>query len=1294
MTIELKWTGESVQARGTEPVGQLLTPSAVTLSVTEGRVCEVLSWPADGVPGRSSRPRQISDSGWRLGDETEGRVRARIEVGLGADLVVSRGDQAVRVPIAAILEKPHHTPSQTPLTVSVERLPWDSLILDVGPEAEGGVAAPLTTIPITIGYNILWPDISEVMIRASVVLRPMNGGEPLWQSEQREIVQANRSDPPMRIWNVPMPAAEGTYVLEVRAAWEPNGQREGTRLSRLIRRRKSSPAMSSATRRVVLTVLASGDASHAQASMAAAEDQGRETEVDAIDMGRIRGGRFSAWGRSPTLVGGTAWHVPDELLTLGAGKREHERDRLRSLISRPVTEAANLGPADDSGLAWSAVGLKVAHPDQPHRLTVTIAGGDPASLGVAMVDADGAGTCPRIILDACASGPPILNQGPPATFSWLVWPDTAEPLLLLLNRNRSGLVRVGSVTLAELDGLPPAPPARIPSPAAARSLGLYLTGRGALDRFGGEGEVGLNDSLEVARNLVAYLSYCGASLVVLPEGLAEREARRSLRGQASEDCTGPDRLDLALRLVRRQRCAGWLELNLEGKDALPGLPPPDSAEALQRGLVRVDRQGLADGPAYHPLHPDVRKAMRRRVETALKGRAWGVGYSGLLVALGPGPTLLGTPDTGMDDDTFARFVQETFGPETKEGIPGLGTTDPNRFSARSRYLAGVGRMPWLTWRSRAIAALYSELAEVARSASPGARLALATPVLHSGAAGAEARRVDLAGLAPSQAWRSVGLDLQTWSTEPGAPILLRGVELSSDPLAHDLATNPDLDARIAGQRHRGLFLRIGSSSGDSEPGAEDRATTAGESGDDVTDSKPTDDTQGAPRSQMRRSGSSEAEPALTLTTLPLGDGSAADEPLEHALAAFDAQWVILAAPAIAGHEERLRRYSTVLQSLPAWPARTAVPTEDGKDFGVSVRTLTDQAQTFLAIANDTPYPIRLSGILDAPGGATVEDLGRNLRLVPQSVPGGQQLVLDLMPFGVSAIRVGSPNVHLTAVTPYPSEAVLTTMEARYQELSNQLARLNRGYANGTGEPANPGFEPEPVAEVRQTQNPEEGVALSSPGQVWGGWRLEGSVGSAMTIDSAMPRSGRGSLKLSAATATATAVSGEFVPASSSSMTIQAFFRAEPANSRVRLWIQGETGGEPYLRRTEFLVSPEWGARAVRASDLPAGGLDSARLRFEMMTPGTLWIDDLKIVGEAPPKAVRLNAQRTLLAALQAYRSQRYAEFARLSTSHWTRHPSILAASRTNRPTELSGTPAPARPGSSAASALSPDRRLR
>ena len=445
---------------------------------------------------------------------------------------------------------------------------------------------------------------------------------------------------------------------------------------------------------------------------------------------------------------GNAWMVPEEALVEAT-----RRDRLRGWIMRVGSEMENLAPADGDGLAWSAIGLKVPHPDRPHRLTVTVTGGHPAALGVALVTSSGGqGGRPRVVLDACASGPPILQDGPPATFSWLVWPDAVDPVLVLVNHDSNVTVQLGTITLTELAEVP-APPAIVPpSLDTARSLGLSLTGPNALERFGGGGETGPRDPLTSARNLAQYLVYCGATVMVLPEGLTDRERRQALDGQAGEDATGPDRLDLLLRILARQGCSAWLELTFDGP--LPGLPPPDSVEALARGLVRMDRRGLADGPAYHPLHPEVREAMRRRVSEVIASRRGPSSLAGLLIRLGPGPTLLGGPDTGLDDSTFARFVRETFGPEIAQRIPGLDPTDPNRFAARSQFLAGSGRMPWLTWRSRGIASLYAELAETTRRAAPGVVLAVATPDLDDGPAGAEARRVDLAGLDPNHAWRS------------------------------------------------------------------------------------------------------------------------------------------------------------------------------------------------------------------------------------------------------------------------------------------------------------------------------------------------------------------------------------------------------------------------------------------------------------------------------------------------------------------------------------------------------------
>jgi hypothetical protein len=431
----------------------------------------------------------------------------------------------------------------------------------------------------------------------------------------------------------------------------------------------------------------------------------------------------------------------------------------------------------------------------------------------------------------------------------------------------------------------------------------------------------------------------------------------------------------------------------------------------------------------------------------------------------------------------------------------------------------------------------------------------------------------------------------------------------------------------------------------------------------------------------------------TLSSLPLGDGAAADEPLGHALAALDAQWVILAASAVAGHEERLRKFAGVLRALPAWKPLPAASGAEQKDCGVAVRSLSDQAQTFLEIANDTPYPIRLAGVLDGPTSAPVEDLGRNLRLVPQSGPSGRQLVLDLPPFGVSAIRIGAPKVQLTDVTPYPSEAVLTSMEAQYRELSNQLARLNRG-AGGVGEPPNPGFEPVPES-IQQAQNASATTdPAPEPPAVLSGWKLERSMGSSIAIDPTNPHSGKGSLRISATEAPISLTSSSFVPSSASTMVVQGYFRSEQSGARVRLWIQGEMGGQPYLRGSDFSLSPDWEPKSLRLTDLPAGGLDLAWLRFEILSPGTLWIDDLHVIGEATPRAVQVNAQRTLLAALQAYRAQRYAEFARLSGSHWARHPSVAAVSRQGPPSEFSGVPASSRSGPASASALSPERTVR
>jgi hypothetical protein len=1318
LTVEVAW---AVSARGGDGNNGIEAAESgelgceCLLELTSGRVIEVIPWPPDGLAGATGQKWLGAakgqgpgpDGSWRLGRLGEGRVRARLETTPDGSLVVRAGDQAVSLPLTAVLEKPQRTPPQAPLVVSVERLGWDSLVVDLGEQAGDGIVAPGANVPVSIGWNIVTPETTDVAVRTSAVLRPIRGGEVHWRDEQQDLVSSNQLRPAARLWNIPTPRSEGTYVLEIRATWE-SAVREGSRIGRLIRRRKSAAVSGSAVRRVTVTVI---DPQAGQASAAAPTRTAhpRGIEVDSLDLSRLRTRRLLASGRSPTAEAGkAAWAVPPAALI-----EPSRRDWLRGWLMRSGAEAARLDAADSTGLAWSAVGLKVSHPDRPHRLSIKVTGGEPASLGVALVETGtgaGGGASSRLVLDACASGPPILQDGPPAAFTWLVWPNSSEMVLVLVNRGIDAPVRLGTVTLAELDDLPAPPNIVAPHTKATRTLGLYLSGPGALDRFGGAS--GLHDALVPASNLARYLGHCGATAVVLPEDLADRSLRRALEGLADEDSTGPDRLQVARTVLARQGYATWLELRFDKRGALPGLPPADSAQAVERGLVRIDRAGLPDGPAYHPIHPEVRAAMRDRVVQCLTSytrpseASTKSPWAGLVIRLGPGPTLLGTPDTGLDDATFERFVREKFAPETARGIPGTGSDDPNRFAVRSDYLKGVGRMPWLTWRSHAIATLYTELARAARTAAPGTFLAVVTPSLDSGPAGTEARRVDRAGLVPSDAWRSVGLDLSNWPDGADSPAVLRGISLSDDALAHDLATNFDLDKLVAARGQNGLFLNIdGDLSGDPSLGSASRGRDpAGVALASDSSFAPLPDDPALARGggEAALHAAAGARQTVWLTALALGDGPTAEEPLGHALAALDARFVFLAEKAVAGHEERIGRFASVFRALPNWPATNAGERRDpsSRQFGVTVHSMSDESQTFLEIANDSPYPIRIGGVLEAPDAAAVDDVGRGLRLLPVKELGTRRLVLDLFPFGAAAVRVAAHGARLTSVVPYPSPAVVSTMQAQFDDLSAQLVRLNRGLASVPNEPLNPGFEPDPPLPVSSPAGAEAIARNSaSPGSeppIPRGWhRLGESTSTTLSIDRNNPHSGQGSLRLSATQTPASAASEPFVPNVQASLTVEAYFRASHPGARVRVWIEGESSGRSYVRRTELEVSTAWEPRAMRASDLPAGGLESARLRFELVAPGALWVDDLRVVNEVAFKSLRLNTQHTLLAALQAYREERYADFARLAGSHWIRQANASAVSRLARNNDRLSPSGSSRslPGE-AASPLPSDRKLR
>lgn len=1207
MTLDVEWAPSP--ARGAAPEPEAGPRPGVDLTVTLGRIVEVVAWPVGGRDGVAApvTPRNQIDGSWLVGGAGRGKVRLRVEAPLASDLVIRVGPQAARINLASLLEGPQKgiAAGSAATEVTVERLPWDAIQVDLN--AADGTAESAAAVPLGLRFNVLTPEPAEVTLRCAVEMRPVGGGEAVWRQEWREVIATNNSAPAPHALNLTMPGPEGTYLLEVQTDWEPLGDPAGTRLGRWVRRRRNPTQTTAATRRLTLAVV--NPRTPAPVPLTKADGSG--IEVDGVDLTRPVGHRASASGRAPgDPNGGWAWPVPDSALVAPP-----LRDRLRGLIGRAGGDLAILPPGDGGGFAWSAVGLRVPHPDRPHRLSMTVTGGHPAALGVALIAAAGTGTGPgahhRVQLDACVAGAPTLEGSEPVTYSWPVWPGDEAPVVVMINRSASAPVQVGAITLTELGDLAPA---TIPR-ESDRAIGLHLASGRDLDRFGGVDSAGRVDPLTQARNLTTYLAHAGASAVVLPDGLSDRAARAGLAGQADEDATGPDRLDLLLRVLARRNCSAWVDVAFEG--SLAGLPPLDSAEAAAGNLLRLDRHGKPDGLAYQIIHPTVRAAMARRVADAVRLRSTRPNLVGALIRLGPGSTLPGGPDSGLDDATYARFVAATFAAGPASRVPGRTGDDPGRFDARASFVERAGRGPWLVWRAREVAAAYAALADAARHAAPGAILAVATPTLDSGLVGDEARRVDLATLGPDQAWPGVGFDLAEWKGGEGAPVILRATGLSTDDLAHDLALSPELDRLVASRPGRGSLIGVEAAEAPGPPAT--------------------------------------PPPGVRLGARPIAEGALGDEPLEHALAAIDANWVFVAGSSVLGQEERLRRFARVFAAIPASPRGSVEPRLTS---GVVARPIRAGSETYLAMANDSPYPILLETNLATMGHPPVDDLGRGIRLEPERGPNAIRLIVELPAFGVAATRIAAPEVRLAAVIPHPGPAVVDGMKAQYDDLATTLDRLKRLQAGGTPAargvgPSNPGFESDLILTAASTAAPASGVV---------GWELvAGSGTSGLELDRDRPHGGRGALRLDARGGPAGVASAPFHPEAGGSLVVRGWLRADRPDARVRVRVEGQSPHRAYLRQFDVIARGEWGRIEVRAPQLPDGGLQTARVRFELLAPGRLWVDDVTVTGDSLGESELVNAKRDLMGAIEAYREKRYAEFARLAGSHWTRHVAGAAA---------------------------------
>lgn len=1039
---------------------------------------------------------------------------------------------------------------------SLVYLPGDSLRLEVEPHL----------LPLE-------PD-SKVRLTFQLV-DGRGGGNGHWQSEHT-MLAGDAVPVPV---TVPLPNQEGVYDVIITAT--PSGWQQAVR--------NPLGAKPVAERRVQVVVINP----RAPASAAAPAELVRVGDEIDPTVPRRNEERLV---RLPALSAFTHSHRPP-LGNASVQSRPH-----------PLGAMAQLNPSRHPGeLTWEAYTLSIQHPGLPHVLEVDYPSDVPQSLGISVVEPSASGAA-MVSLDSGVEVPEPLAAGDTAP-RWLrhrliFWPHTKSPVVLVTNRSDNRAAVYGKLRV--LGGWQRLPPAFSPqSPASQRLWAAYLDRPLIPENFSANEVVdawigrGLDDWVtfyEGGTRLVDYLrhvGYDGLMLSVLADGstiypsAALEPTPRYDTGvylDSAQDPVRKDVLEMLLRLFDREKLR--MIPALEFASPLPKLEqlrqqPNGQFEGIDcigaRGLCWTRMFGVRRGLAayYNVLDPRVQEAMLAVVREVVAGYAQHPSFAGLALQLsGDGYAQLPGVDWALDDVTVGRFQHDMH-----VQVPGEG---PQRFAERARFLAEPGRRIWLQWRADQMQQFYQRVYTELNAVRPGCRLYLAGgQMFTSGPIQDELRPTLPRKTTLAEALLLAGIDVRHYLDDHGI-VLLRSEQICPLTDLASQATNlewqqlPDADrvfhdTALAGS----LFFHPPQRNG--LPSFDEKGPFHPGTLEQLVQTVP------AARQNRRR----------FLRSLAVQDPTAL----------FDGGWMLP-----LGEEESLRDLLRAYRRLPAARFEKLAET-DGADPSqpVTVRYHCDGQRTWVYLVNDAPFAVSATLRLEAPPDCRIEELS-GLRPVAglRSDEQGTFLPVELDACDLLAICCDSPAVRLLHLTARPTVAIDAELAGRIRNMVNRSALL---------------ASPPPLPVLRNAGF----ETRESPDGRMPGWILPRQQGVIAQTDTAEKHEGNRSLHFHSAGPPTFVVSEPFAPPPTGRLSVSVWMRVADAGEQppLQLAIQGKLGGRDYYRYAPIgrplagaaplpTISSAWANYIFQVDDLPLEGLTQTQVRFDLLGPGEVWIDDVQV----------------------------------------------------------------------------------
>ena len=847
-----------------------------------------------------------------------------------------------------------------------------------------------------------------------------------------------------------------------------------------------------------------------------------------------------------------------------------------------------LPPMSASGVpTWEGIVITDAVPGRPHAVEVAYPSDQHVAIGLSVLEQDSGATHISVRHDGGfeVPRPPAGSSAVLRRHRFVFWPRTQSPLLVISNSSRHQTATVGRVTVYR-------------GPAKMSDSVLPVSGYGERRIFapvpreasaaqaGGEKDVGQPagwvhwyDELWQTAERLKSQQVTGLAVDVYAGGASLWQSDLTAGGPRWEGGAGDPSFDEENRLALLCRVSEQAGMGLVPTLRFDGIHPRIESllgqDDCKPGLLCLGRDGQVRdasetlvGRHYNILDPRVQAAVLDVVaELVERLRGSGV-IDGIALELSAKGWLhLPGVAWGLDDTTFMRFVQET-----GQGKTVLHDSGPNRFVTRAAAVEGELRSAWLAWRAEQIAMLHQGVARIVAAEADWNYYIMPTTLMFTGSV-AERLRPVVAGQPHDQAvLYELGLDPASLTRPKNAVFVAPRLHTATedDIDAATIATVNQSASMSAWERRasrRGLVLL-------EQPKQVDISAVIPHGPFDASEFF-------APNVMHAVSGGPKRQESLLLGLATADAEVVFDQSL---------RWAELTVSDTAIRRAFLSFPVRDLQSVEGVPADFPVRFVQGNDAA------------WLLVGNSSRMAARVDVRLNA--AATGVDVITEQTLSTVN----NQFEIEVMPWSLRVIRLDRSEVDtrpLTGTVHFEEDAV-RSIEESVADLRQRQAVL------------------ETPPQISVLDNP--GFDLPSLGNGVTGWEIvEAAGGQLELIEAPSPKSGDSeknqAVRMTSVGSLATVRSNPFQPPQTGRLSVAVWLRlpASAPQPPLRIAVEGVDSGEQYYRFAPVgaaaggrPLQEGWNRFVLQVTDLPSDPNESLRLRFDMLGPGVVEIDEIEV----------------------------------------------------------------------------------